>query len=83
MTDFGVAISINGTPHEVRDGVTVLAALQLTGVSSCRRSVTGEPRSGICAMGICFECRVTIDGVPHQRACMVTCQPGMEILTDG
>ncbi|OYV74133.1 MAG: hypothetical protein B7Z72_00875 [Gemmatimonadetes bacterium 21-71-4] len=32
-------------------------------------------------MGVCFECRVTIDGAPHQRACMVTCRPGMSIAT--
>ena len=25
-------------------------------------SVTGEPRGPLCAMGVCFECRVTIDG---------------------
>jgi sarcosine oxidase subunit alpha len=33
-------------------------------------------------MGVCFECRATIDGVPHRRACLVTCAPGMEICTD-
>jgi len=24
---------------------------------------------------------VTIDGQPHQRACLVTCEPGMDIRT--
>ena len=24
----------------------------------------------ICGMGICFECRREIDGVPHRRTCM-------------
>jgi hypothetical protein len=32
-------------------------------------------------MGICFECRVTIDGVPHRRACMEACAPEMRVET--
>jgi len=34
-------------------------------------------------MGICFECRVTVDGRPHVRSCQVVCRPGMEVRTDG
>jgi sarcosine oxidase subunit alpha len=34
-------------------------------------------------MGSCFECRVTIDGSPGERACMRTCTQGMSITTDG
>jgi sarcosine oxidase subunit alpha len=82
LADDRITFLINGTLHEVREGVTVFAAFQLAGVTACRRSVAGEPRSGICGMGVCFECRVTIDGVNHQRACMVLCRPGMEIVTD-
>jgi len=77
-----LSILINGASQDVPEGVTVLAALQLAGFSACRRSGMGEPRSGICGMGICFECRVTIDGAPHRRACMVSCRSGMEIVTD-
>jgi sarcosine oxidase subunit alpha len=32
-------------------------------------------------MGICFECRVTVNGVPHRRACLETVTEGMEIET--
>jgi NADPH-dependent 2,4-dienoyl-CoA reductase/sulfur reductase-like enzyme len=32
-------------------------------------------------MGICFECRVTVDGVPHQRACILPCAQGMVVET--
>ncbi len=46
-----------------------------------RTSVSGQPRSPVCGMGICFECRVTIDDQPHQRACSRLCYPGMEIQT--
>jgi sarcosine oxidase subunit alpha len=32
-------------------------------------------------MGICFECRVTIDGQPHARSCQIPLREGMEIRT--
>jgi sarcosine oxidase subunit alpha len=32
-------------------------------------------------MGVCFECRVTVNNVPHVRSCMTLCEAGMEIRT--
>jgi sarcosine oxidase subunit alpha len=32
-------------------------------------------------MGICHECRVTIDGLPHQRACLVPVAEGLVVCT--
>jgi sarcosine oxidase subunit alpha len=43
--------------------------------------VSGMPRGPLCAMGICFECRVTVDGVPHQRGCMILCEAGTDVRT--
>ena len=64
-------------------GETVAAALWAAGEVFLRRSSkTGEPRALFCNMGICFECRVTIDGTPHRRACMEICRDGMEVRTD-
>ncbi len=40
-----------------------------------RTSVTGEPRAPLCGMGVCMECRATVDGVPHQRTCQVNAVP--------
>ena len=37
----------------------------------CRTSVTGEPRGPLCGMGICFECRTTVDGREHVRSCQL------------
>jgi sarcosine oxidase subunit alpha len=31
-------------------------------------------------MGTCYECRVTIDGVEQQRACLVRVRPGMRVV---
>lgn len=65
----------------VEPGTTVAAALLEAGAPDFRTSVTGEPRGPLCAMGVCFECRVTIDGRPHRRACMELCRAGMEVRT--
>ena len=78
-----VAITIDGLAHAVAPGTSVAVALLASGASRFRTSLQGEPRGPVCGMGICFECRVTIDGRPHQRACLVVCAPGMAIETGG
>ncbi|HLK15560.1 MAG TPA: (2Fe-2S)-binding protein [Fimbriimonadaceae bacterium] len=83
MAEQIVQVQINGEPFSAPEGATVLAALQLAGKAGCRTSVSGEPRGGLCGIGICFECRVRIDGVSQQRACMTVCRNGMEIVADG
>jgi NADH dehydrogenase/NADH:ubiquinone oxidoreductase subunit G len=32
-------------------------------------------------MGLCYECLVTVNHIPDQRACMTLVQEGMEIRT--
>jgi aerobic-type carbon monoxide dehydrogenase small subunit (CoxS/CutS family) len=78
-----VQLTVNGVTVAVAAGAMVSAAVAMAGVSAYRRSVSGEPRGPLCGMGICFECRVTIDGRAHCRSCQVVCQPGMEVRTDG
>jgi len=75
-----LSLKVNGVPVKVAAGTTVAAAILITGPLT-RRSVTGEPRGPLCGMGICFECRVTIDGTPHQRSCQILCVEGMEVYT--
>lgn len=77
-----IALTVNGAAMSVAPGTTVAAAV-LIAAAPTRTSVTGEPRGPLCGMGICFECRVTIDGVPHQRSCQILCAPGMSVSTAG
>ena len=77
-----VAIKINGVPVTMPAGSMVAAAVLKTGVATFRRSVTGEARGPLCGMGICFECRVTIDGEAHVRSCQTVCENGMDVRTD-
>ena len=77
-----VKLTVNGLPVSVLSGTTIAVAVAMTG-QACRTSVSGEPRGPLCGMGICFECRVTINGMPHCRSCQVVCAPDMEVRTDG
>ncbi|MEZ4650125.1 MAG: FAD-dependent oxidoreductase [Candidatus Eisenbacteria bacterium] len=53
------------------------------GTPSFRRSGRfEEPRAPICGMGICHECRVTVDGVPQVRSCLTVVRPGMVVTSD-
>jgi D-hydroxyproline dehydrogenase subunit gamma len=77
-----MTLRINGRPVQVAVGTMVSAAVAAAGESQFRRSVTGEPRGPLCGMGICFECRVTIDGREHCRSCQIPCAEGMEVRTN-
>jgi len=78
-----VEVFVNRHAVRVTPGTMVSAAVAAAGVTAFRRSVSGEPRSPLCGMGICFECRVTIDGQPHQRSCQIPCAAGMTVTTEG
>ena len=76
-----VTLSVNGTPVTVAAGTVVAAALAQAGVTRFRRSVQREPRGPLCGMGVCFECRVNINGQAHCRSCLTLCEEGMEVCT--
>lgn len=76
-----ITLTINQIVVTVDPGTTVAAAISNAGVREFRTSIFGEARGPLCGMGICFECRLTIDGVRHQRSCNVTVKDGMEVVT--
>ncbi len=78
-----VNLIVNGVDVTMPAGSTVAAAILKSGLSAFRSSVTGEARGPLCGMGICFECRVTIDGEAHCRSCQTICRDGMDVRTDG
>jgi hypothetical protein len=77
-----VALRINGALVRVHRQTTVAAAIMIGGASVFRRSATGEARGPLCGMGICFECRATVNGQLHQRTCQLLARDGMEVRTD-
>ena len=77
-----VTVVVDGVSVTLPAGSMVSAAILKAGTSAFRRSVTGAPRGPLCGMGICFECRVTIDGEQHCRSCQTICENGMDVRTD-
>ena len=81
MTDRTVTIVVDGRVLHVAAGISVAAALINNDVRAFRHSVNGSPRGPLCGMGVCYECRVTADGIPHRRACLITVTDGLAIST--
>jgi sarcosine oxidase subunit alpha len=75
-----VTITVNGKQMEVIAGTVVSAAMLQAG-EPCRISVSGETRTALCGMGICFECRAVVNGVAHRRTCQLVCTSGMSVET--
>jgi sarcosine oxidase subunit alpha len=75
-----LTLTVNGNRVLIPRGATVAVAL-LQSRAACRISVSGEPRAPLCAMGICMECRATVDGVEHVRTCQLPARDGMTVTT--
>ncbi|HGM4726043.1 (2Fe-2S)-binding protein [uncultured Serratia sp.] len=73
-----LTLNIDGDPCRVPVGISVAAALSLCGDDRCRLSISHQARAPFCGMGICQECRVTINGL-RRLACQTLCQAGMRI----
>ena len=73
-----VNLCINGQAVSVPAGCSVAAALAIAGNGVARTSVSGEARAPLCGMGICQECRVSINGV-RRLACQTTCSANMRV----
>ena len=71
---------LDGRVLRVDVGTSVAAALAIGGDGCSRTSVSGQRRAPLCGMGICQECRVTIDG-RRRLACQTLCQDGMHVET--
>jgi len=76
----GCWITLNGKRMQVSQGTTVAAAMMMAD-EACRISVSGEPRAPLCGMGICMECRATVNGVKQQRTCQMFCVADMDVVS--
>lgn len=77
-----VRFTWNGTPVEAHEGETIGAALLAAGWRTLRHTPrTREPRGLFCAMGVCFDCLVTVDGRPGLRACMTPVRDGLVVVS--
>lgn len=93
MTDFArldrgitrgerVALLVDGESVEAYRGETIAAAMWSAGHRTFRRTErTRSPRGLFCAMGVCFECLVTVNGTVGIRACMTPVEEDMVVTT--
>ena len=77
-----ISLIIDGQTCQVPPGTSVAVAIWTHRGGATRRSVTGQLRGPLCGMGICFECRATVDGLPQRITCQTLCLSGMEVSTD-
>lgn len=81
--DHEFEITVDGVAVPVVPGQSVGAALYGAGIRSWRRTRReGRPRGLFCGIGVCFDCLVTVNGVPSLRACLIEARPGDRITTE-
>lgn len=78
-----IKFTLDGVIVRAFEGETIAAVLFAEGKRRFRSTpLKGEPRGLFCGMGVCFECLVTVNGVPGVRACLTPVQDGMQVETD-
>ncbi|CAN7555943.1 (2Fe-2S)-binding protein [Trinickia sp. LjRoot230] len=78
-----ITVTIDGKALVVPAGTSVAAAMTLAyGIRGTRVSESGMPRAPLCGMGVCQECRVTVNDRAHVLACQIVCGEGMSIFTE-
>jgi predicted molibdopterin-dependent oxidoreductase YjgC len=76
-------INVDDREVVVLEGDTIGACLMRADVLTHRRSRSGEPRGLYCAIGVCNDCLVSVDGTPNVRACVTKARPGARVQTGG
>lgn len=75
-------IEADGNRILAHEGETIAAALLAAGKRICRNTTKKkEPRGVYCGIGICFECRMIVDGKPNTRVCQTLATPNCKVQT--
>ncbi|WP_395105669.1 (2Fe-2S)-binding protein [Actinomadura sp. SCN-SB] len=74
-------ITVDGEPFEGVQGQTIAGILLSAGRLSWRRGPSGAPRGVFCGIGACFDCLLTVNGIPDVRACRRRATNGDTITT--
>lgn len=76
-----ITLLVNGKPLQAYGGQTIAAALLAAGQRTLRHTRgAGQPRGLYCAMGVCYDCVVTVNGETGVRACMRRVEEGMQVV---
>ena len=75
-------IEVDGEKIVAYEGETIGAALLAAGRRTLRfTNKLEQPRGLYCGIGLCQECRMTVDGIPNIQACQTLATPGCRIET--
>src|SRR5215813_13027540 len=74
-----IAFCFDGRELSALPGETIAAALAAADIVAVRQARSGSPRGPFCGMGVCFDCLVTVNGRPSQRACLTKVEEGMDV----
>jgi predicted molibdopterin-dependent oxidoreductase YjgC len=73
-----IRFRFDGRELDGHAGESLAAALLAAGIRAIRSGVAGDPRGAFCAMGICQDCLVRIEGVPVE-ACRTVLRDGLVV----
>jgi sarcosine oxidase subunit alpha len=76
-------VMVDGEPVEAYAGETAATVLIAAGYMVYQDATPERPHKCLfCGMGVCFNCLVTINGIPNTRACITSVTEGMVIETN-
>jgi predicted molibdopterin-dependent oxidoreductase YjgC len=77
-----VTIEVDGNPIKAFEGEPIAAALWAAGIKTFRTTEKRkEQRGPFCAIGLCTDCLVNVNGIPNVRACITPIEKDMDIKT--
>lgn len=63
------------------EGQTIAEAMMAAGHKTLRISKEGTHQGVFCGMGVCFGCRMIVDGIPNIRTCVTPVTLGCSVQT--
>ncbi|MGW1762646.1 (2Fe-2S)-binding protein [Streptomyces sp. NPDC002073] len=80
--DATFTLDFDGRALPAQSGQTIAAVLWGAGIMAWRTTRQGgSPRGAFCGIGSCYDCLVTVNGRPNQRACLVAARPDDTVTT--
>ena len=75
-------IEVDGEKIAAYEGETIGAALLAAGRRTLRfTNKLEQPRGLYCGIGLCQECRMTVNGIPNTQVCQTRATPGCRVET--
>ena len=74
-------IQFDGELLSAVQGQTIAEVLLANQQLIFRKTPKSVSRGPFCGMGVCYECRMNVDGIPNVRTCTTEATPGCRVET--